>query len=74
MSLKIIGSQCTSCSACEPECPNMAIYAKSGVYVIDPKKCTECIGYFDSPQCAAVCPVENTCVIDKAVPRYQPRA
>jgi ferredoxin len=42
--------------------------------VIDPKKCTECIGYFDEPQCVAVCPVDNTCVVDTSLPRYQPRA
>ncbi|MFN5413439.1 MAG: hypothetical protein ACK5CS_42140, partial [Bradyrhizobium sp.] len=39
-------------------------------FVIDPKKCTECIGHFDEPQCAAVCPVDNTCVIDNSFPRY----
>ena len=49
MALKIIASQCTSCSACEAECPNVAIYEKNGTFVIDPKKCTECIGHFDSP-------------------------
>ena len=42
MTLKIIASQCTSCSACEPECPNVAIYEKNGTFVINPKKCTEC--------------------------------
>jgi hypothetical protein len=26
------------------------------------------------PQCIAVCPVDNTCVIDKSLPRYQPSA
>lgn len=71
MTLKIIASQCTSCSACEPECPNVAIYEKNGTFIIDPKKCTECIGHFDVPQCAAVCPVDDTCVIDNAYPRYQ---
>jgi nitrogenase cofactor biosynthesis protein NifB len=40
-------------------------------FVINPKKCTECIGYFDTPQCVAVCPVDNTCVIDASYPRYQ---
>lgn len=25
MTLKIIASQCTSCTACEAECPNLAI-------------------------------------------------
>jgi ferredoxin len=26
--------------------------------VIDPNKCTECVGHFDEPQCQQVCPVE----------------
>jgi ferredoxin len=62
MSYQIIASQCTSCGACEFECPNAAIRQKKGTYVINPKKCTECVGFFDTPQCAVVCPVENTCV------------
>ena len=70
MAYKIIASQCTGCSACEPECPNVAIREKNGVFIIDPKKCTECIGHFDDPQCVAVCPVDLTCVIDNAHPRY----
>ena len=28
------------------------------IYVIDPGKCTECVGHFDEPQCQQVCPVE----------------
>jgi ferredoxin len=71
MALKIVGSQCTSCSACEPECPNVAIYEAKGTFVIDPAKCTECIGHFDAPQCAAVCPVPDTCIVDDAYPRYE---
>ena len=71
MAYKIVASQCTGCSACEPECPNMAIREKNGVYLIDPKKCTECLGHFDEPQCVAVCPVDKTCIIDTAFPRYQ---
>lgn len=71
MAYKIVGSQCTSCSACEPECPNTAISEKGGVFVIDPAKCTECIGHYDMPQCVAVCPVDETCIIDPAQPRYQ---
>ncbi|GMV67840.1 MAG: ferredoxin [Pseudomonadota bacterium] len=74
MSYKIVGSQCTGCSACEPVCPNVAIYEKDGIFAINPKKCTECIGYFDEAQCEAVCPVDKTCIIDPAQPRYQPRA
>ncbi|WP_081334786.1 MULTISPECIES: 4Fe-4S binding protein [Bradyrhizobium] len=70
MPFKIIASQCTSCSACEPLCPNVAISEKAGIFVIEPAKCTECVGYFDEPQCVAACPVENTCVIDTSWPRY----
>ena len=58
MAYKIIASQCTVCGACEFECPNAAIRLKNDMYIIDPKKCTECIGHFDEPQCVAVCPVE----------------
>ncbi|WP_008545824.1 4Fe-4S binding protein [Bradyrhizobium sp. CCGE-LA001] len=71
MPFKIISSQCTGCSACEPLCPNAAIREKAGSFTIESKKCTECVGYFDEPQCVAVCPVENTCVIDTSLPRYQ---
>ena len=31
------------------------------VFVIDPGKCTECIGHFDEPQCVVFCPVD--CII-----------
>ena len=36
MAYKIIASQCTACSACEPVCPNAAISQKKGVFVINP--------------------------------------
>jgi ferredoxin len=62
MSLKIIASTCTGCSACEPECPNVAIYEKSGTFDIDPAKCTECEGHYDEEQCLAVCPVDG-CIV-----------
>jgi len=48
----------------------MAIREQDGTFVINEKKCSECIGHFDDPQCVAVCPVENTCVIDTQYPRY----
>ena len=92
----IITDECINCGACEPECPNNAIY-EGGVewaisdgtnvqgnytletgnsvgvddqqepvemdyYYIVPDKCTECVGFHEEPQCAAVCPVD--CCVD----------
>ncbi|MBT4762190.1 MAG: YfhL family 4Fe-4S dicluster ferredoxin [Bdellovibrionaceae bacterium] len=57
MALKIT-DDCTSCDACLPECPNEAITEGDDIYIIDPKLCTECVGFFDAPQCAEVCPVD----------------
>jgi len=93
----IITDECINCGACEPECPNTAIYEggvewkisegnsvkgfhilESGVkvsvddthqpveddfYFIVPDKCTECKGFHEEPQCAAVCPVD-CCIQD----------
>ena len=53
-----ITDECINCDVCEPECPNEAIYQGVEIYEIDPKKCTECVGHFDEPQCVAVCPVD----------------
>lgn len=97
MAIKIT-EECINCGACEPECPNNAIYeggvewaitdgtSVSGeyklmngevtdagerhepvavdVYYITPDKCTECQGFHEEPQCAAVCPVD-CCVPDE---------
>ncbi|MEW6248763.1 MAG: 4Fe-4S dicluster domain-containing protein [Nitrospirota bacterium] len=38
------------------------------IYVITHERCTECVGHFDEPQCAAVCPVDNCCIPDPAYP------
>ena len=57
MALKIT-AECINCDVCEPECPNEAISMGLEYYVIDPLKCTECVGHFDTPQCVEVCPVE----------------
>jgi ferredoxin len=59
----MITEECINCGACEPECPNEAISEGEDVYVIDPSRCTECVGHFDEEQCAAVCPVD-CCVAD----------
>ncbi len=57
MALKIT-DQCINCDVCEPECPNGAISMGPEVYVIEWRKCTECVGHFDKPQCVEVCPVD----------------
>ena len=53
----IITDECINCDVCEPECPNEAIFLGQEIYEIDPRKCTECVGHFDEPQCVQVCPV-----------------
>ena len=72
----LITDECINCGACEPECPNTAIYGggtpwslngqshepfENDFFYIVPDKCTECIGFHDEPQCVAVCPVD--CII-----------
>ena len=59
----MITNECINCGACEPECPNEAISEGTETYVIDPNKCTECVGHFTEMQCASVCPVD-CCVTD----------
>jgi len=53
-----ITDECIACGACEPECPNSAISEGDEYYVIEPDKCTECVGFYDVQQCFEVCPVE----------------
>ncbi|MFT4570093.1 MAG: ferredoxin [Hyphomicrobiaceae bacterium] len=78
----VITDDCINCGACEPECPNVAIY-QGGVeydwagqqntalsedfFYIVPEKCTECVGFFDQEACAAVCPVD-CCIPDPERP------
>lgn len=54
----MITDECINCDVCEPECPNSAISAGDEIYVIDPNRCTECVGHYSEPQCVAVCPVD----------------
>lgn len=54
----LINEECISCGICVSECPNEAISEGEDIYVIDPDKCTECVGFFDEPQCVNVCPVD----------------
>lgn len=53
-----ITEDCINCAACESECPVEAISEGDSIFVIDPNVCVECVGHFDEPQCAAVCPVD----------------
>jgi ferredoxin len=81
----IITSECINCGACEPECPNTAIYqggvewelngvthpaVATDIFYIVPEKCTECVGFFDHEACAAVCPVD-CCVPDPNNPESE---
>jgi ferredoxin len=54
----IITDECINCDVCEPECPNDAISQGEVIFYINPSKCTECVGHYDTPQCVEVCPVD----------------
>jgi len=58
-----ITDDCISCGSCESECPNQAISEGETIYVVDPAKCSECVGAHESSQCANICPVD-ACVPD----------
>ncbi len=58
-----ITDDCISCGACEDECDNNAISEGEVIYLINPDRCTECVGNTESPKCAEVCPVD-ACVRD----------
>jgi ferredoxin len=81
----VITGECINCGACEPECPNTAIYQggveweldgvkhpalAADIFYIVPEKCTECVGFFDHEACAAVCPVD-CCVPDPERPESE---
>jgi len=54
----MITDECINCDVWEPERPNEAISPGDEIYLIDPDKCTECIGHYHQPQCQQVCPVD----------------
>jgi len=60
MALMILDT-CSFCDACREECPNEAITAGKP-YMIDPNLCSECVGFYDAPECVAMCPVDN-CIV-----------
>ena len=54
----MITEDCTSCGSCLDECPNSAISEGDLIYQINPDLCTECVGFYEEPQCVEVCPVD----------------
>ena len=58
----VITENGTSCDACKPVCSNEAISVAEPIYVIDPFRCTECVGAEDEPQCRLACPAD--CIED----------
>jgi len=60
-----INELCVNCWACEPLCPNQAIREARPHFVIDEDLCTECLGDYDDPQCAQICPIECA-IVDEA--------
>jgi ferredoxin len=62
----LIRHTCTNCDMCEPECPNDAIFMGAEIFEINPDKCTECVGYYEEPQCQKVCPITKCIIIDPA--------
>jgi len=60
----LINDECIACDACREECPTEAIEEGDPIYVVDPDRCTECVGVYDEPACIGVCPVDSF-IIDK---------
>ena len=58
----IIDDTCITCDACLQQCPVNAIVDDTQSpmgnkrYYVEPEKCIECVGVYDDPQCAAICP------------------
>ena len=57
----MINDDCTGCDACVEPCPNEAITFGDPIFIIDPLRCTECVGAEDEPQCELVCPAD--CIV-----------
>ena len=58
-----ITEECIMCGNCEEECPNEAISEGEDFYIVDPDKCTECVGSYESSRCSVACTVD-ACVPD----------
>jgi ferredoxin len=60
-----ITEKCVACGSCIAECPNGAIRDGDPYCVINPARCTECVGAHEKSQCLIVCPT-NAPVLDPA--------
>lgn len=69
MAFEIIET-CVNCHACEPLCPNQAIYQAKPHFLIDPDRCTECLGDHMDAQCASICPIEGAIVDESGQPLH----
>lgn len=58
MAKRINQERCIQCGVCLAECPNSGISEIDGEYRIDSGLCTECFGFYKTPHCADLCPVE----------------
>ncbi|EPE38010.1 ferrodoxin [Candidatus Photodesmus katoptron] len=63
----LITKKCVNCDMCYLECPNQAISMDDKISQIDPTLCTECKGFYSTPNCQSVCPIPNCIIID---PKY----
>ena len=52
----LINDECMACGLCARVCPNGAISDGDVTSVIDPGKCTECVGANPSALCMQECP------------------
>jgi len=59
MAYTIPNSSCVKCDNCRPECPTGAIKLEKDQYWIDPSLCNNCEGYYEEPQCVAICPTNS---------------
>ncbi len=57
----MIKDGCVLCWICLEVCPTEAISIRGTdlVFTIDPERCNECVGFYDEPQCVAVCPIDG---------------
>jgi ferredoxin len=60
----VITDECINCDVCEPACPNQAIAFHDQYYKIDQQLCTYCVGFYETPQCMLLCPVD--CIINES--------